>query len=164
MARDVRFGSLADIVRRERHESRLATLSGPSGRGRRHPATATAALWRQRRDVRRCVHRSQPRKSRIFSDLHLASERPEAGALVEAESGRVIEGAGVRPKTPDRTRPGTFNGAIHQPSSCWPADQRSGQGRRRPVRTHPSHGNRARVAPRRRCRQSACKPPHRRGR
>lgn len=77
--------------------------------------------------MRRCVHRSQPRKSRIFSDLHLASERPEAGALVEAESGRVIEGAGVRPKTPDRTRPGTFNGAIHQPSSCWPADQRSGQ-------------------------------------
>jgi hypothetical protein len=36
-------------------------------------------------------------------------------------------GEGVRPKTPDRTRPGTFNGAIHQPSSCWPADQRSGQ-------------------------------------
>src|SRR4029453_9561556 len=77
-------------------------------------------------DVRRCVHWSQSRKSRIFSDLHLASERPEAGALVEAESGRGIEGEGVRPKTPDRTRPGTFNGAVHQPSSCWPADERSG--------------------------------------
>ena len=127
MARDVRFGSLADIVRCERHESRLATLSGPSGRGRRHPATATAALWRQERDVRRCVHRNQSRKSRIFSDLYLASERPEARALVEAKSRRVIEGAGVRPKTPDRTRPGVLNGAIHQPSSCWPADQRSGQ-------------------------------------
>src|SRR5262249_42894551 len=57
----------------------------------------------------------------------LASERPEAGALVEAESGWVIQGAGVRPKTPDRTRPGTFNRAIHHPSSCWPADQRSRQ-------------------------------------
>ena len=77
--------------------------------------------------MRRCVHRNQSRKSRIFSDLYLASERPEARALVEAKSGRVIEGAGVRPKTPDRTRPGTFNGAVHQPSSCWPADQRSGQ-------------------------------------
>lgn len=81
--------------------------------------------------MRRRRERQNAGEARIVDDLDLAAERPEAGALVERERRRMIEGAGVHPDPRHWLRPGARQRLGHQPAPGAAADQRRGNAEER---------------------------------
>ncbi len=76
-------------------------------------------------------HRHMPRhmarrgavEARIILHLDLPPESAEAGALVERQCGRMIEGAGVQLEAIDRPRPRKLQRVVHQPAAGTGADK-----------------------------------------
>ena len=72
------------------------------------------------------VARHRAVEARIIGDFDLAAERDEAGALIERDGRRMIEGAGVHPDAAHVAAPRALQRAVHQEAGGAGADQACG--------------------------------------